>query len=230
MPPARIARWTGVNHSSCFHFKPQRFAQPHQLLAVVRAAAPDAARPRTGEIVFGRQQQHPPADPHHARHLAQPDARIGQVLQHVAARHAVERFVGKRQAGEVGRDERRPIALEPACGPPQHLLRQIGAGDLRARVGILEQVLGDLAGAAADVQNRLHAAQIELAACETTACPAECAATTCCTWPASPPSDRRRRPESSRVFVVADATNQIVFDDPLEHAVAAFFLPRLGTL
>ncbi len=31
-----------------------------------------------------------------------------------------------------------------------------------SRVGVLEQVLGDLAGAAADVQNVLRAAQVEL--------------------------------------------------------------------
>ena len=39
----------------------ERFAQLHELLAVVRAAVPNAARPRAGEIVFRREQQHPAA-------------------------------------------------------------------------------------------------------------------------------------------------------------------------
>ncbi len=45
----------------------QRFADPHQLLAVVRAAAPDAAGPGAGEAVLGRQKKHAGLGLHHAR-------------------------------------------------------------------------------------------------------------------------------------------------------------------
>ena len=58
---------------------------------------------------------------------------------------------------------RRPIALQPLRARTQHLARQIDARDPRVGIGELQQVPGDLAGAAADVEDRLHAAQVELA-------------------------------------------------------------------
>ena len=69
--------------------------------------------------------------------------------------------VGERQLRQVGGDEPRPVALEPIAGPAQHLPRQVGAGDASVGVGVLEQVPGDLPGAAADVEDRLGAAQVE---------------------------------------------------------------------
>jgi hypothetical protein len=139
----------------------QRVARAAQLLAIVRPAAPYAAGPRARKVVFGRHQQHPPAGPHHARQLSQTGARLGQVLQHVAAGDAIERFVGKGQVRQIGRHVGGPGIFQPVASPPQHFGRQIAAGDPRRRVGVFEQVPGDLARPAADVENVAGTPQIE---------------------------------------------------------------------
>ena len=77
------------------------------------------------------------------------------MLQHVATSYAIERLVGERQAREICYHITRAVALHTLPRPPKHLMREIETGDLSVRVGMLQHVLGNLAGAASDVQNSI---------------------------------------------------------------------------
>src|SRR5690606_8699434 len=56
----------------------------------------------------------------------------------------------------------RTIALEPLSCAAQHAMREIDAGDFGFGIGIFEDVLGELTGSTADIENRSHSAEIEL--------------------------------------------------------------------
>ena len=81
--------------------------------AVVRAAIPEAARPRAAKVVFAREQQHPPSGLHDASEFRQPIASVGQMLEHIAAGDAIEGGVGKWQPRDIGDEKGRAIALDP---------------------------------------------------------------------------------------------------------------------
>ena len=139
------------------------------------------------------------------------------MLQHVAAGDAVERAVGKRQPRQIGHDEPRPVALQPVSRPAEHLVRQIEAGDVGLRVGILDEMLGDLARPAADVQDAAGRRGGRTSARGTAGRPAACAARSCCTWPAAPPAARRTRPGPSPGTPRNSPADQPVLQEPVEH-------------
>jgi CheY-like chemotaxis protein len=133
--------------------EPEAVAHFAQLAAVVGAATPEAARHSAAERVFAGQQQHPCAGHHHPRQLGQAEPGVGQVLDHVAARDAVERAVGERQARHVGHQMVGQAALQAVATSPDHRERKIEAGEPRPEIGVLQQMFGDLAGPAPHVQD-----------------------------------------------------------------------------
>ncbi len=152
-----------VNHSSLRHSRPRsRQVRYNSWRLYVRqnhsrlVQAPE----KLSSVV---KQQHSPAGNHYPGHLGQPQPRVGQMLEHIAAGDAVETLVGKRQPRQVGRHVLRHRTLQPRPRTAKHFRRQVAAGDAGARVGVLQQVFGDLSGAAADVEDLLGAAQVELA-------------------------------------------------------------------
>ena len=134
-----------------------------KLVAVIGPTVPHPAGPCAAERIFRGQEQHPTAGSHDPDQLLKTVSCVGKVLQHVAACHAIEGVVRKRQLGQIGDDVLRQIALDPVSGTPEHLVRQVETDELGVGVGVLDKMLGYLAGSASHVEDPFCSAQIETA-------------------------------------------------------------------
>jgi hypothetical protein len=75
------------------------------------------------------------------------------MFEHVTASDTIERPRGKWQVREVGDHESGPVALQSSASAAEHFVRQVEARYFGRRIGILDEMLGDLSRPAADVED-----------------------------------------------------------------------------
>jgi hypothetical protein len=139
---------------------------PFQLLTIVRPATPYPARQGTGESILRSEQEQAATGPEDARDFGQSGGGIRQMFQDITAGYTVELVLGERQPREIGDEEFwRDLFLfdlrQAGSSPSQHFTRQVAAMHVCPRIAILDQVLCELTGPTANVQDPTGSAQIK---------------------------------------------------------------------
>ena len=116
-----------------------------------RLARRDPPRPAAGAAIDVAQRQ-PTAAPQRAAPFGEGQSAIGGQRQAAFRQHAVEAFVGERQPGGVGDDERRRLAARAGVGRDDDI-------DADRRDAALTQQARRSAQAAADVGDRVAGAE-----------------------------------------------------------------------